>query len=584
MRTKQCMVLILWGTVALGWSTQRAQGVTVTLAYDDSCTAMAALTDDDGDSYSTILLGKGAVPSKPYISTAFPAGGTYAHDRRAIAEFSLKPMRWVSMEPNAVRSARLRFYFDDVVFPDSSPEPWTTQDFTLELYVEAADGVVNGNDANDLDSTEGGWASDDWASEIVTSWHFQAAPSGPFVPGEEIVGVFGPNEPYPAQFGDDALAIYGMIGFEVDVTDFVAGWLADPNVSHVGFRWISNTPDGYWTSMDPEGYLPTLSVDMIAEGPLTFVLKSSDTGPITGDQHSGRPYHVFNDPNDEAVYMTAREWTGSHSPQVNVTWPIPDGIIEWDVFTDPNRSSERPEAVAHDPTGQPFYVYWDAANDDLVLVADEDDVSPELEKVYYEEWSSDLPLSIGNYGPARGTTCDIQHALLSEFKMERPCWYGLDPNRLTRASIELTIDRVVDMSLSGDSMALLPSLLYVNSFAGDGVVGRFENAQEDFERIDHVNADAAVWLTIDGQEHGTPITDFALSWYKLVDPGLGEPYTLMIDVTESVRRRLAEGADFSGFVLSGSPDGEFCLASIDLVDDVRGRAYLPALVLETDLQ
>jgi hypothetical protein len=47
---------------------------------------------------------------------------------------------------------------------------------------------------------------------------------------------------------------------------------------------------------------------------------------------------------------------------------------------------------------------------------------------------------------------------------------------------------------------------------------------------------------------------------------------------------LADGADFSGFVLSGSADGEFCLASIDLVDDVRGSDYLPALVIETDLQ
>ncbi len=584
MLAKQHFTWCLAVLILLACGVGSVQGVTVTLTYDDSCTVMGALTDDDGDTYSTVLYGHGGVPSKPYISTAFVGGGNYAHDRRAIAEFALKPMRWISTDPNAVQSTKLRFYFDDVIFPASSPEPYTTQDFTLELYTEVADGVLEGSDVNDLDSTEGGLDSDDWASEVVKSWRFQAGQIESLVPGQEIVGIYGPNEPFPAQFGDDELAIYGMIGFEVDVTTYVAEWLADPDVSYIGFRWISQSPDGYWTSMDPDGYLPTLSVDMVSDGPLSFVLKSSDTGPITGDQHSGRAYHLFNDPNDEAVYMTAREWTGSHSPKLNVTWPIPDGIIEWDVFTDSNAESERPEAIAYDVSGEPFYVYWDTIHEDFVLVTDENDVSIEWEKVYYQEWSSDLPLSFGNFGPVAGASGDVQHAVLSEFKMERPSWYGLDPNHLTRATFELTVDRVVDMSLSGNNMALLPSLMYINAFAGDGIVGRFENAQEDFERIDHENADLAIWLTMDGTAEGTPITDFALSWYRLVEPGLGVPFTMSIDVTDIVKERLAEGADFSGFMLSGSPDGEFCLASIDLVDDVQGKDYLPALVLETDLQ
>ncbi|MBN1360616.1 MAG: hypothetical protein JW993_08490 [Sedimentisphaerales bacterium] len=562
-----------------------APGVTVTLTDDDSCTAMGALADDDADGYSVVLTGHGGAAAKPYISTPFPGGGTYAHTRRAIAEFSLMPMRRIAHEPNAVRSAVLRFYFDDVIFPGSSLEPWTTQDFTLELYTDTAGGSVEGLDVDGLVAdTQTGDSSDGWASEPVETWHFVAGATGPYPAGRTIVGMYGPDEPYPAAFGDDELMIYGMIGFEVDVTQRLIAALADPNVSHVGFRWISNTPDGYWTSMDPEGYLPALSVDMQADAPLTFVLTSSDIGPVTGDQHSGRAYHIFNGPHDEAVYLTAREWTGSHSPQLNVVWPIPDGIIEWDVFTDPNRMSERPEAVTYDAAGNPLYVYWDVAEEDFVLVADENDVPETVAKVYYEQWSSDLPLSLGNYGPVPGTTSDVQHALLTEFKMERPSWYGLDPNALTRAYIELTIDRVVDMSLSGNNMALPPSLLYVNGFAGDGIVGRFENAQADFERIDHVNADATAWLTIDGSPEGTPITDFSLSWHKLVDPGQSEPLTLHIDVTESVRERLAAGVDFAGFVLSCSSDGDFCLASIDLVDDVRGTAYLPALVLETTLQ
>jgi hypothetical protein len=242
------------------------------------------------------------------------------------------------------------------------------------------------------------------AGGAIESWRFRADATGPFVAGQAVVGIYGPNEPYPAQFGDDQLMIYGMIGFEVDVTERLIEAMADPNVTHVGFRWISNTPDGYWTSMDPAGYLPTLSVDMKADEPLVFVLTSSDTGPVTGDQHSGRPYHVFNDANDEAVYLTAREWTGSHSPESNVSWPRPDGILEWDVFADPNGGSGRPEVITYDAAAELRYAYWDAARNKYVLLADETDIPEGLAKLYYEEWSSDLPLSLGNYGRVPGAT------------------------------------------------------------------------------------------------------------------------------------------------------------------------------------
>lgn len=575
-------VAMVWIFLAMVGSSVRS--VTVTLTDGDSCVVMGALSNDDGDAFSIVQMGHGGVPSKPYISTRYPSPGTYDHDRRAIAEFSLDPMRRVSTESNAVRSAKLTFYFDDVIWPGLSPNPWTTQDFTLELYTETANGRLDGSDADDLDAKLGGQGPDDWASTAVRSWRFLAGATGPFTAGQKVVGMFGPDEPFPAQFSDDQLMIYGMIGFEVDVTAEVASVLTDPNVSHVGFRWISNTPEGYWTSMDPKGYLPALSVEMTAPEPLVFAFQSSDIGPITGDQHSGRPYHLFNDAEDEAIYLTAREWSGGHSPIPRVAWPLPDGIIEWGVFTDPNGSSSRPEVVTYSVDGSLRYVYWDSKKKDYVLLADESNVAEGLAKLRYEEWSSDLPLNLGNYGRAAGTAADMQNVLLTEFKLERSGWYGLDPNTLVSARIELTIDRVVDMSLSGNNMSLLPSMLYVNSFAGDGIVGRFENAQADFERIDHENADAAVPLTMDGTVEGTPITDFSLSWYKLVEPGLGEPFTMTIDVTESVKRLLTEGASFAGFVISCSPDGEFCLASVDLVDDVRGKVYLPKLVLQTSLQ
>jgi hypothetical protein len=262
------------------------QAVTVTLTDGHSCVVMGSLSNDDGDAFSVVQMGHGGVPSKPYISTRYPSPGTYDHDRRAFAEFSLDPVRRIATDPGAVRSSKLTFYFDDVIWPQLSPQPWTTQDFTLEFYAETANGTLDGSDTDDVDGSLGGQGPDDWASKAIRSWRFLAGATGPFTAGQKIVGVFGPDEPFPARFSDDELMIYGMIGFEVDVTAEMAAVLADPNVQYVGFRWISNTAEGYWTSMDPKGHLPTLTVEMTAAGPLSFALHSSDTGPITGDQPS----------------------------------------------------------------------------------------------------------------------------------------------------------------------------------------------------------------------------------------------------------------------------------------------------------
>ncbi len=560
-----------------------ANGLTVTLVDNDPCTIMASLIDDDGDQVSIPAAGHGGALSKPYISTEFPVPVRYAHPRRAVAEFSLKPMRDISTEPDAVVSARLRFYFDDVIFPDDSAAPWTTQDFTIEAYTDTANGSIDGIDANDADPAIAAEGIDDWQGAVVQSWRFQAGDVGGFTPGNRIVGMFGPDEPFPAKFGDDELAIYGMIGFEVDVTDVLRAAVADPNLSYIGFRWISNTEGGHWTSMDPEGYLPNLSVDMEAEEPLTFRLQSTDAGEVSGN-HAGRPYHIFNSPDDEAIYLAAGEWQGGHFPDAEVTWPIADGIIDWDVFTDPNRSSDRPEAVTYDANGNILYVYWDPEKEDYALFADENAVPEGMEKVYYCEEISNSALNIGNNGIPSGGYTDRQHVLISEFNLMRPGRYGLDSDHLISAHIELTIDRVIDMSLSGNNMALLPSLMYVNAYNADGILNLFENAQVDFERVNHESAEVTVWLTIDGTADGDPITDFSLSWYKLVDPGLGDEFTIIIDVTDAVRRMLQDGAAFAGFVSSCSADGEFCLASVDLVDTINDMTYLPTLVLRTNIQ
>ena len=387
-----------------------AQAVTVTLTYEDPCSVMGALNNDDGDVFSQVAASHGG-PAKPYISTMFPGGG-HSHIRRAIAEFALEPMRDVSVDPDAVVVATLRFYFDDVIFPDSSSEPFTTQDFTLELYTETANGVLDGVDANEADATVGGEGPDDWASTVVQSWRFLAGEVADLPVGQEIVGMFGPDELFPAKFGDDELAIYGMIGFEVDVTDFLCAVINDPNVSYLGFRWICNSEGGYWTSMDPDGYLPQLSVEMVADEPLTFKLQSTDAGEVTGS-HSGRPYHIFDDADDEAIYLSVSEWQGGHFPDSAVTWPIADGIIDWDVFFDPNGASERPEAATYDAVGNTLYVYWNTTAEDYVLIADENDVPEACEKLTAAVGSSDVEdicLETGHIGIYVSSRCQREFA------------------------------------------------------------------------------------------------------------------------------------------------------------------------------
>ncbi|MBN1804157.1 MAG: hypothetical protein JW837_02790 [Sedimentisphaerales bacterium] len=557
------------------------KAVTVTLTYEDPLTVMGSLNNDDADTFSQVAISM-AEPSKPYISTAFFGGG-HSHVRRGIAEFALEPMRDISSDPNAVNGGLLRFYFDDVIFPENSPEPYTTQNLTVELYIDTANGTLDGSDPNENDASIVGSGPDDWEGEVVQSWNFRAGPVEGLVAGNSVVGIFTPDEPFPEKFDDDKLTLFGMIGFEVDLTEALRSVISDPNVTHIGIRWISNTEGGYWTSMDPKGHLPSLVVDMAADGPLTFELQSTDSGAVEGN-HAGRPYHIFNDLYDEAIYLTVGEWQGGHFPDAVWTWPLADGIISWNVFTDPNRSSDRPEAVTYDTQGNTLYVYWNPENEDYALFADQNDVPEGLEKVYYSKETDSGTLNIGNNGIPSGGYADRQHVLLSEFNLMRPKRYGLDPNNLVSAHVGLTIDRVIDMSHNGNNMALLPTVLFVNAYDGDGVLNDFTNAQTDFERIDHENADATVWLTMDGTPDANPITDFALVSYRLVDPGLNEQFTIYIDVTEAVRELLADDAEYTGFVLSCSADGDFTLASVDLVDTVNGTSYLPTLVLETNLQ
>lgn len=576
---KRTMLCLLTIVLLLGIGTT-AQAVTVTLTHADPCAPMGALSNYDGDDSAIVAAGMRG-PSLPYISTAFIGGG-HSAARRGIAEFALEPMRDISVDANDVLNGTLSFFFDDVIFPGNSPEPYTTQDFTVELYVDNANGVVDGGDPNEDNAEVGAEGADDWTGEVVASWNFQAGPVEGLVAGNPIVGIYPPDQPFPEKFDDDKLAIFGDIGFEIDVTEALRTVLADDTVTHVGIRWISNMDGGYWTSMDPKGRRPMLTVEIPAAAPLAFQLQSTDGGDTQGN-HGGRPYQIFDDTDDEAIYMTVGEWMGGHNPDAVWVWPAQDGIISWPSFSDPNQLLDAPEAVTTDAEGNTLYVYRDKQAEEYVLIADEANVAAGLEKVYYDVENDNGTMNIGNNGKSGGQRTDRQHVLLSEYNLLRPLRYGLDPNALVSAKIELTIDRIIDMSHNGNNAALLPSALYVNAYAGDGVLNDFTNAQADFERIDHDNADTMVWLTMDGTQNGDPITDFALSYYKIVTAP-GEQFLIEIDVTEAVRQLLADGVGYAGFVFSCPGDGDFTLASVDLVDTVNGESYLPSLILETNLQ
>lgn len=234
------------------------EGSTLVQTYGDAGVVMGSLDDNDQDGYSAVSMGHSS-PALPYISTMQTAG--HAGVRRAIAEFSLSDIR----SADSLESSVLSFYFDDSIFPDYSANGAITQNFTLEAYVVSADGVISGSDSDDADAAVSGSGLDDWTSEVIASWTFVAGYEGPYTFGNDIVGIYGPEDLYPANYGDDQFNLYGMIGFEVDVTSVIESLMANSEIEYIGFRWVANDEDGHWTSMDPAGYLPTLTSIVVPE-------------------------------------------------------------------------------------------------------------------------------------------------------------------------------------------------------------------------------------------------------------------------------------------------------------------------------
>ena len=248
----------LLAALVLAAGTSAVNASTLVQTYGDAGVVMGALQDNDQDGYSEISMGHTG-PALPYISTYQPAG--HPGIRRAIAEYTLSDIR----SSDGLTSSVLSFYFDDSIYETSSTNPWITQSFTLEAYVISADGVLSSSDTDDTNAAVTGSGLDDWASDTIASWTFTAGETGPYTFGNEIVGIYGPEDLYPAQYGDDQFNLYGMIGFEVDVTSVIATLLEETEAEYIGFRWIANDEEGYWTSMDPDGYLPTLTSTVVPE-------------------------------------------------------------------------------------------------------------------------------------------------------------------------------------------------------------------------------------------------------------------------------------------------------------------------------
>lgn len=249
------------------------QAATVSQTNGDAGVVMGSLINNDGDDSSIVAMSHTGYPSLPYMSTPWVANSTHYSSglRRGIAEYSLDAIKSVSVNSADVQSSKLSFYFDDNIYESKADMPWVTQDFTLEVYASTANGTLDGIDADDADSLVGGVGSDDWSGDIIASYNFIAGDAGVLTPGGSVVGIYGPGDYYPNQYGDAHFQIYGMMGFEVDVTSIVAGLVDAGTDDYIGFRWIANDADGHWTSMDPDGYLPTLTSTVVPE-PATMTI------------------------------------------------------------------------------------------------------------------------------------------------------------------------------------------------------------------------------------------------------------------------------------------------------------------------
>ena len=177
---------------------------------------------------------------------------------------------------------------------------------------------------------------------------------------------------------------------------------------------------------------------------------------------------------------------------------------------------------------------------------------------------------LGNFGFDYPEGHDRQVKHIQEYTLAPAYAAGMTARTLRSATLTIVVDRVVDMSLSGCTDCVASEWMYINAFAGDGLLTTVADAQRDFVRSDRLfpeTWDLVVHLV---SPDGFRLSDDEIDFF-------GGTITFEIDVTAQVRALLANGEAFAGFTMSGSHDGDFTLMSLD------GGSYpvtqLPTLTL-----
>ncbi len=316
-----------------------------------------------------------------------------------------------------------------------------------------------------------------------------------------------------------------------------------------------------------------------------FTLQGAANKPTGPDaDHAGRAANSLDltNPNDNAIYLVASDWSGAHDPHVTTPWPQSDGLIGWSYWDEAVHDLEDrgPAVVSH--TGK--VVYRDPLSQAFVLYDSDFDANPDHEKLYYRDNAAQVAaLALGNNGVQSNGPSDRQQALLAQFSLQSVRAAHRSPDDLLSATFTIHIDDVINMDLVSTD-GVLPSRAFVNVYAADGNLADYASAQAAFDRVDHSDPDGAADLVYTDPYLGDmPVTDFALARNALINGEL--TLSIDFDLTQAVRSLLAGDAPFIGLTLWASGDGDFTLGSIDpVVTDASGEVVLlnllPYLTLE----
>ncbi len=181
----------------------------------------------------------------------------------------------------------------------------------------------------------------------------------------------------------------------------------------------------------------------------------------------------------------------------------------------------------------------------------------------------DFGMTFGNAGELP-EGYDRQVKQIHEYKLTPAYALGVTSNSLQSATLEIYIDRVLDMTFGGATNLPVPEFMYIKSFAGDGVLTTLADAQVDYDRCDRKLP--STWENTVRLEDsaGNIITQDRID----NDGGL---IVLTIDVTDEVRDLLAADEAFAGFTMAGSEGNHHVLLSVDGGDG--GFRQLPRLIL-----